>query len=245
MSEKSYGRKIIRNGHMITKKNNVYVKRFFIIMGICFLIGAFIGSGITKLISDRKASQTRLSVSESQTIILNHPYGFGDNREFTSETPMKWSGEEIEFISLDVPMNEDLQEFIFCLCEGYNIDFALVMAMIAQESSFRADAVSETNDYGLMQINQCNHKWLSETIGVTDFLDAKQNVRSGMYVLQRLFEKYDDTNKVLMAYNMGENGAGKLWEQEIFSTSYTKKITQKQYEFQKQLEERKGEQNDN
>ena len=51
-------------------------------------------------------------------------------------------------------MDDDLQEFIYYLSAGYNIDFTLAMAVIQHESSFRSDVVSSTNDYGLMQINK-------------------------------------------------------------------------------------------
>ncbi|MDR2775954.1 MAG: AAA family ATPase, partial [Tannerella sp.] len=65
---------------------------------------------------------------------------------------------------------------------------------------------------------------MTEAIGVDDFLDPTQNIRAGLYILRGLFEKYDDPAKVLMAYNLGESGAKRLWEQGVFETSYTKNI---------------------
>ncbi len=99
------------------------------------------------------------------------------------------------------------------------------------ESNFTASAVSPTNDYGLMQINQVNHDELTQILGVTDFLDPYQNIRAGCFTLRKLFEKYQDPNLVLMAYNLGETGAANLWKQGVYSTSYTDKIItlQKQY----------------
>jgi len=108
--------------------------------------------------------------------------------------------------------------------------------MIQHESNFQPNAVSSTQDYGLMQINQINHKYLTETIGVTDFLDPYQNIRAGIFTLKKLFEKYHDTDMVLMAYNMGENGASRLWEQGIYETSYTQDILSIQQQFSEQLE---------
>lgn len=116
------------------------------------------------------------------------------------------------------------------------------MALMQKESSFRSDIISSTDDYGLMQINKCNHEWLEETIGVTDFLDKEQNIRAGVFVLRKLFEEYTDPNLVLMAYNMGSNGAEKLWNKGIYSTPYVDEILTYQAEFEKQLEERNGEQ---
>ena len=90
------------------------------------------------------------------------------------------------------------------------------------------DGISSTNDYGLMQINACNHEWLTEELGITDFIDPYENIKAGLFILRGLFEKYDSTSKVLMAYNMGENGASKLWEQGIFESNYSKDVLQRQ-----------------
>lgn len=133
-------------------------------------------------------------------------------------------------------MLEEQQEFVYYLCSGYNLDFSLVMALIQHESSFEPNVISSTNDYGYMQINAINHDWLTETIGVTDYTDPYQNIRAGVFVLRKLFERYQDTNMVLMAYNMGENGASRLWEKGIFETDYTQSILTIQEQFNDQLE---------
>lgn len=110
------------------------------------------------------------------------------------------------------------------------------MALIQHESSFDPNVISNTNDYGYMQINAINHDWLTETIGVTDYTDPYQNIRAGVFVLRKLFERYQDTDMVLMAYNMGENGASRLWEKGIFETDYTQSILTIQEQFNDQLE---------
>lgn len=140
------------------------------------------------------------------------------------------------FTPLQCTMPKEEQEFLFCLCNGYNIDFCLVMAMIQVESMFDADAVSATNDYGLMQINQNNHDWLTKTLGVEDYLDPYQNMRAGCYVLRKLFERYQNVELVLMCYNMGENGASRLWKNGIYSTVYTEQVLDYQKQFQEQME---------
>lgn len=124
----------------------------------------------------------------------------------------------------ELPIGKDLQEFIYMMCKDYNIDFALVLGLIETESGFRADIISASNDYGLMQINRINHENLSNILGIEDFNDPYDNVRAGMFILYKLFEKYGDTNKVLMAYNMGESGAQKLWLNGVFDTNYTQKV---------------------
>ena len=147
----------------------------------------------------------------------------------TIVTPVEEQTEQTEsvepiFTPLDVPLDVDIQEYIYELCDEYNMDFTFVMALIGVESSYQAEAVSSTSDYGLMQINRCNHEWLTETLGVTNYLDPYQNIQSGMYILKGLFEKYDDPEMVLMAYNMGERGASKRWNKGIYETDYSNAV---------------------
>lgn len=224
--DKTYGRKMVKG---TVKSKDYFYKRILIIMAICILIGGIIGSIVTGII-----------VHNTNNNESYRPFGEVDNRIFTSEISIDWAGgEELGFKPLDVPLKKDTQEFIYCLSYGYNIDFSLVMALIETESGFNVDAVSRTNDYGLMQINQSNHEWLKERLGITDFLDAKQNIRAGVFVLRKLIEQNGgDVNKVLMTYNLGQSGAEKLWKQGIHSTAYSEKIIKRQLEFQKQLKEK-------
>lgn len=206
--ERTYGRKVIRE-HIILKK-------VLFLMGLCFLIGTLAGGLITGL--NRKK-----------------PLGSTVNAVIKEEPEIKWLSDK-NFKPLDVPLDEDLQEYVWDVSKSYDIDFSLVMAVIYAESNFKSDTISKTHDYGLMQINKCNHKWLKDTLGITDFLEPKQNINAGIYVLSRLFESNeDDTTKVLMSYNMGETGAKRCWKKGIHSTAYTRKVIKKQLEFQEEL----------
>ncbi len=125
----------------------------------------------------------------------------------------------------DVPLSEDLQDYIRELCKKHDVPMSLIMAMIEVESSFRSDVISGTNDYGLMQINKINHEWLTEEYGITDFLDPYQNVFCGITIIAGHLEKTDgDIALALMRYNCGATGAKRLWDKGIYSTSYTEKI---------------------
>ena len=125
----------------------------------------------------------------------------------------------------DVPLSEDLQDYIRELCLENNVPMSLVVAMIEVESSFRPDVISGTNDYGLMQINKINHGWLTEDYGITDFLDPYQNVFCGITIIADHLEKTDgDIPLALMRYNCGATGAKRLWDKGIYSTSFTDKI---------------------
>ena len=129
--------------------------------------------------------------------------------------------EEQEFEPWDIPLSDDLQQYIYSLCEKYDISYALVIAMIDVESNFNSKAVSSTSDYGLMQINSINHK------ADMDYLNPYDNVEHGIKALHRLAKKYNEADLVLMCWNCGETGAKKLWKQGIYSTEYSEKVIEK------------------
>lgn len=199
------------------------------------LVGGLSGYALKTHITAKDREKEEIHTSEqvsTETLV----YGAYDERCFTEEISLDWGVGDLDFKPLDCKMPEEQQEFVYYLCSDYNLDFTLVMALIQHESSFDPNVISSTNDYGYMQINAINHDWLTETIGVTDYTDPYQNIRAGVFVLRKLFERYQDTNMVLMAYNMGENGASRLWEKGIFETDYTQSILTIQEQFNDQLE---------
>lgn len=146
--------------------------------------------------------------------------------ETTCETTEVTTSERVEDIKVyyDCPLSHDLQDYIRTLCGNYGVPMSLIIAMIDVESSFRADVISKTNDYGLMQINIINHEWLREEYDITDFLDPYQNVFCGIAMIAEHYNRYCDVNRAVMAYNLGLTGAKRLWDKSIFRTSYTDKI---------------------
>lgn len=216
-------------------RNKKRTRNMIISWIVILVIGMLIGSGFSR-IGQAETTETIQQFSEVE------PYGTIDGKTFNWGISSDWtSGAELGFIPLEVRLDEDIQEFIYCLSYGYNLDFTFVMGLIQTESTFNSNIVSSTNDYGLMQINTINHEWLQEKLGITDFLDPYQNTRSGIYILRNLFEKYEDPEKVLMAYNLGETGAKKLWNKGIYETDYTKKVLKNIEQFKNYINERNKE----
>ena len=129
----------------------------------------------------------------------------------------------------NVALSKELQRYTYDLCVEYSIEeyYALVLAVMWHESVFDAKVISQTNDYGLMQINKINHALLSEKLGITDFLNEKQNIEAGIYILSNLILKYEDVDKALMAYNMGESGAKRRWADGVYTTTYTTRVRER------------------
>lgn len=138
----------------------------------------------------------------------------------------------------DVPLSYSLQRYIYEVCADEEVPVSLVIAMIDKESQFNPEAVSDTDDYGLMQINKINHETLEEQYRAADMLDPYQNVFCGVKVIGSYIKAYDgDYNKALMAYNMGEYGAKKAWESGIKSTSYSESILNLMSEYEQEVTE--------
>lgn len=120
----------------------------------------------------------------------------------------------------DVPLSESLQEYTAYICSQYGVDYDIVLAVMAVESDYKADIVSANGqDYGIMQINRVNHDWLAD-MGMTDMLDARQNIKAGVHILSDLLDRYEgDYEMALRAYNCGisgaNNGGGKAYAKKV------------------------------
>lgn len=126
---------------------------------------------------------------------------------------------------VNVPLEQNLQNYIFELCSIYKVSPTLVFAVIEQESSYNPNALNRSEDcFGLMQIHECNFT----TYNLDEPYNAFENVRVGITILSELLNKYEDVNKALMAYNCGEYGAKRLWNKGITSNSYSRSVLDKQ-----------------
>jgi soluble lytic murein transglycosylase-like protein len=105
----------------------------------------------------------------------------------------------------DVPLAHPVQEHIFSECEQYNIQPAIIVAMIHKESNYKPNNMGDNgNSFGLMQIQPRWHSKRMEKLNCTDLLDPYQNITVGVNYLAELLNRYDgDIAKALVAYNQG------------------------------------------
>lgn len=93
---------------------------------------------------------------------------------------------------------------------NYDIEPALLAAVIYQESRFRSDARSSSGAIGLMQLLPTTAKGIAIRTGgsrfqVEDLYDPELNIRYGAWYLRHLLERYDDEKNALAAYNAGQD----------------------------------------
>jgi soluble lytic murein transglycosylase-like protein len=84
----------------------------------------------------------------------------------------------------------------------YNLDPALIKAIIATESGFNPNAVSPKGARGLMQLMPAT----AASLGVTDSFDPDQNIKGGVKHFRSLMNNFrNNLTLSLAAYNAGEN----------------------------------------
>ncbi len=88
------------------------------------------------------------------------------------------------------------------------LDKAIVHAIIAVESAYNPKAVSPKGAIGLMQIMPST----AADYGIRDpdqLFNPEINVRVGTRHFQRLFKKYKNLSRAIMAYNAGEGAVAR------------------------------------
>ncbi len=155
--------------------------------------------------------------------VLGSAIAFGcDNKLNRTEYPQtQKSPSETNFVvgsvSWDVPLDEDLQLYIYELSERYGIEPELILAVIGQESNYKADAIGDSgNSVGLMQVQYHQHIDRINKLNVTDLTNPYENVLVGTDYLAECIEK-GGLEWGLMAYNGGFGYADANTEQGIIS----------------------------
>lgn len=110
----------------------------------------------------------------------------------------------------------EYKNIIISNAEEYDIDPALVAAMIFVESKYVSSAQSHRGAMGLMQIMPNTGFWIAEQLAVSDFkedklLDPAINIMFGCWYIANLKQQFNnELIVVLAAYNAGR-GNVKNW----------------------------------
>ena len=105
----------------------------------------------------------------------------------------------------------DLKEYTSQVCDEYGVDYSLALGVIYNESRFRSGLThmnsNGTTDYGLMQVNEVNFKYLNRTLGITSMnqlLDDRVGIRCGVYLLAYHKNATGNDSAALLRYQVGE-----------------------------------------
>ncbi len=101
------------------------------------------------------------------------------------------------FFAEEIPFGE----LIYRKAKKYDVDPALVAAVIEQESRFKPRARSHVGARGLMQLMPRTGRWM----GARNLYDPEQNVDAGVKYIKYLEKRFKGNRKlVIAAYNGGE-----------------------------------------
>ncbi|MGI6524508.1 MAG: transglycosylase SLT domain-containing protein [Bdellovibrionota bacterium] len=142
--------------------------------------------------------------------------------DFTEEDVLK------ETVSLDKPLNKEeqvikdlivtygieekealsLTKILGEMSKAFNLEQALVTAIVSAESSFNASIVSSSGKIGLLQLTpetaQMINRLSKSAVPVNDLTDPKSNLTLGLWYIKFLGEQFQgDLWKTLAAYEMG------------------------------------------
>ena len=105
---------------------------------------------------------------------------------------------DTEFEAL--PPNQAYEDIIQEAATEYDMDPALIRAVMQTESAFHPYAVSRAGAEGLMQLMPA----LADEMGVSDSFDPRENIMGGARYLKRLLEYHNgNLDLALASYNAG------------------------------------------
>lgn len=92
--------------------------------------------------------------------------------------------------------------------EQFNVDEALVCAIINVESSFDPTVVSSKGASGYMQLMEQTAIWGIETLGLTDYtyddiFEPELNIELGTWYLENLCNQFESEDLAIISYNAG------------------------------------------
>lgn len=111
-------------------------------------------------------------------------------------------------------LKKDHSFYVQKYASEYNLDEALVYAVIKAESDFQENAVSPSGALGLMQMIPRTAEWIASEFGEEydkeKMFLPETNIKYGCFYLRYLFDKFKNQDVVVCAYNAGE-GVVKNW----------------------------------
>ena len=200
-----------------------------------------------------KEKEPQQQETEIHAEVVKNPETISQTEQTTEETENEyaifdcmsedWGAEDTEdFVFYELPEEyaekgyfpEKMQIYTRCLCKQYDVPYALVLAIIEQESGYEFDKTGDGGQSkGYMQIYEKWHTDRMQNLGCTDLMNPYQNVRVGIDFLSYLLKKYGTIQDALAAYNYGEKGAREhLWNNGVYVYSYNREIMQRMKEIE-------------
>ena len=136
----------------------------------------------------------------------------------------------------DISLDEKYQKFTWEMSTMLDMDYELILAVMYHESRFNPNAFNNTNsngtvDYGLMQVNSGNLKWVEQLAGreMDVINDPYDNIVGGIVILKYYYDHWVEKGLegdqlfqyALNSYNAGLAGYARMG---YVSRSYDRRI---------------------
>ena len=115
------------------------------------------------------------------------------------------------------------EKYVQTYSKEYNVDEILIFSIIKAESNFNANATSNSNAKGLMQLMENTavevaNEIKEENITKEKIYEPKTNIKLGTYYFSTLLKKYNNIGLALAAYNAGMGRVDNWIEQGIIKS---------------------------
>jgi len=160
---------------------------------VCWLFITFLILAVSNLTlykgqkntASQKPKTIFVKMDSSQFLNVNH-----------SDAPVKYR----PLLVYDRNVEHQYHSIIHQAADRYQVDAALVKAIIMAESGYNPKAISKRGAQGLMQLMPET----AEALGVEDSFNPKHNIDGGVRYFKKLVNRFDgDVRLALAAYNAG------------------------------------------
>jgi len=130
----------------------------------------------------------------------------GDSYLVSGSNSATSSGTDFDKIYNDIAVDDSLESIFGQAAAKFGINENFLKAVAKAESGFDTNAESYCGAQGIMQLMP----FTSESYGVTDPFDARQNIYAGAQLLSELLDQYNgNATLALAAYNAGSGSVSK------------------------------------
>lgn len=161
-----------------------------------------------------------------------------ENRPLQKEAPFVFAEEKISYVQNkkeDILFGSIIQQ----AADRYQVDPALVRAIIMAESGCNPKAVSKKGAKGLMQLMPKT----AESLGVKDSFNPEDNINAGVYYFKKLKNQFNGNIELaLAAYNAGSGKVKKYQGVPPFRATkyYIKKVLEYYQMYKEQMSSETG-----